>query len=121
VGIAAENLARVVAEGTGSEREGAAWEAERRVQVDLLHDLFGNPFRPVTLSPAWQTPTILALAQAAYDHRLLPAGHLDRQRLAVLADALEESGSDVEILGHLGGDGPHWRGCWCVDLLLDRS
>ena len=29
--------------------------------------MFGNPFRPLTLSPVWRTPTILALAQAAHD------------------------------------------------------
>jgi hypothetical protein len=49
-------------------------------------------------------------------------GTLDNTRLAVLADALEESGCTSEdVLGHLRGPGPHVRGCWVVDLCLGRS
>ena len=43
------------------------------------------------------------------------------QRLAVLADALEEAGSPDELVAHLRGPGPHVRGCWCVDLILGLS
>jgi len=39
--------------------------------------------------------------------------------LPVLADALEEAGSvDADILGHLRGPGPQWRGCCGLDALL---
>jgi hypothetical protein len=51
-----------------------ALEAERSSQSDILRDIFGNPFRPAALSPAWRTPTVVALAQAAYDNRALPGG-----------------------------------------------
>ena len=89
---------------------------------DLARDIFGNPFRPAALDPALWTPAVLALARAAYDHRNFPGGTLESDRLAVLADALEESGcTDADILGHLRGLGPHWRGCWVVDTLLDKS
>ena len=65
---------------------------------------------------------MVALAQAAYDERELPAGTLDTTRLAVLADALEEAGCvQADILGHLRGPGPHVRGCWAVDLLLRKG
>ncbi len=109
----------------------------------LLRDIIGNPFRPVALDPAWRTPTVTALAtaayddrillswngslvrtlaQAAYDDRLLSSGHLDPDRLLVLADALEEAGCDnADILSHLRGPGSHVRGCWVIDLLLGRS
>jgi hypothetical protein len=88
----------------------------------LLRDIVGNPFRPVTVSHAWQTPTALVLAQAAYDERELPAGTLDTARLAVLADALEDAGCTQEdVLNHLRGPGPHVRGCWTLDLLLGRA
>jgi hypothetical protein len=88
----------------------------------LLRDLFGNPFRSAVLDPAWRAPDAVALAQAAYDERHLPAGTLDADRLAVLADALEEAGcSDRAMLAHLRGPGPHVRGCWVVDLLLNRG
>jgi hypothetical protein len=82
----------------------------------------GNPFRPVTLSPGWRAPQVLALAQAAYEQRELPAGTLDLARLAILADALEEAGCDqADLLAHPRGPGPHVRGCWAVDLLLGKS
>jgi hypothetical protein len=92
----------------------------------LLHDIFGPlPFREVRLAPsflAWHEDIIPKLAQGAYEDRSLPGGTLDKARLAVLADALEESGySGVEILGHLRGPGPHVRGCYAVDAILGRS
>ena len=100
----------------------AAMAAEHQVQCVLLRDIVGNPFRPVSLAPSGRTPTVLALAQAAYDDRALPAGTLDAARLAVLADALEDAGcTDAAILGHLRGPGPHVRGCWALDLILGRE
>jgi hypothetical protein len=96
--------------------------AVRESQTDHLRDIFGNPFRPVSFDPVWRGPAVLALAQAAYHNRILPSGTLDPDRLAVLADALEEASCDnEEILGHLRGPGPHVRGCWAVDLLLGRE
>jgi hypothetical protein len=95
---------------------------ECAAQAVLLRDIFGNPFRPITVSPAWRTPQVVALAQAAYDQREPPAGTLDLARLAVLADALEEAGCDqANLLAHLRGAGPHVRGCWAVDLLLGKE
>jgi hypothetical protein len=143
----------------------------------LLRDIVGNPFRPFPKCPTcnndplairqqgecpercdfsrWVlTPTVLALATAAYEHRATRAcetckgsgevfyaaipmvgkcddcngtgrvesGTLDNDRLAVLADALEDAGcSDATVLTHLRSDGPHVRGCWCVDLLTGRE
>jgi hypothetical protein len=97
-------------------------EEELAVHAVLLRDLFGNPFRPASISPACRTPQVVALAQAAYDQRELPAGTLDLARLAVLADALEEAGcTDSDILNHCRKPGVHVRGCWVVDLLLGKS
>jgi hypothetical protein len=102
-----------------------ARDAERARQADLLRDIFGNPFHAVTISPAlltWNNGTVIRLAQSAYENRILPAGALDNARLAVLADALEEAGCNVElILGHLRGGGEHYRGCFVVDALLSKS
>jgi hypothetical protein len=65
---------------------------------------------------------MLALARKAYEDRLLPSGHLDPERLAVLADALESAGmTDAGLLAHLRHQGPHVRGCWVVDLLLGKG
>jgi hypothetical protein len=95
---------------------------ERAARAGLLRDLFGNPFRPASVSPAWPTPQVVAVAQAAYHEREMPAGTLDAARLSVLADALEDAGCDqTDILDHLRGPGPHVRGCWVVDLILGKS
>jgi hypothetical protein len=97
--------------------------AARAAHCTLLKEIFGLlPFRPVSLAPAWMTPAVLNVAQAAYDNRLLPSGLLDSTGLAVLADALEEAGcTNAEILLHLRGLGPHVRGCWAVDAILGKT
>jgi hypothetical protein len=119
---AAVNAMREAAQAMNVTRPDRCDPADLRHQSALLRDLFGNPFHPVVLDPAWRTPAVLALAQAAYDHRFLPSGYLDCQRLAVLADALEEGGCDnVEILSHLHNNDPHWRGCWALDTILGKS
>jgi hypothetical protein len=108
----------------GSAAFGREWvgEEDQEQQVLLLREVFGNPFRPVTLDRAWRTPDVLALAGAAYEERALPAGTLEPERLALLADALEEAGCDrAEVLSHLRSEGPHVRACWALDLALGKS
>jgi hypothetical protein len=92
-------------------------------QCILLRDIIGNPFRPrLRLSPSLLTPTVLSLAKASYDERIMPLGHLDPVRLAVLADALEEVRcADEGVLGHLRSAGPHVRGCHVVDAVSGRG
>jgi hypothetical protein len=105
-----------------SARRGAHSDADKAEQARLIWELYGNPFRPVLAAPAWLTPTVTALAQAANEERVLPEGGLDQGRLFVLADALEEAGcTDPTILGHLRGPGPHVRGCWPIDLALGKE
>jgi hypothetical protein len=98
--------------------------SEPPVQAALLRDIFGRPFRPLPpISPSvlhWDSGLIRRLGAEAYEHRLLPAGHLDSERLAVLADAMDDAGADAEIVEHLRGPGPHVRGCHVVDLLLAK-
>jgi hypothetical protein len=85
----------------------------------IVCDLFGNPFQPPPpIEPSlltWNDGLIRALAQAAYDNRLLPSGQLDPARLAVLTDA---GCTETELLEHLRGEGPHLRGCYAVDCIL---
>jgi hypothetical protein len=96
-------------------------QAEAAAQTFLVRDVFGNPFRPVKLRAALRTPTIVGLAEAAYENRSMPQGELDPVRLSVLADALEESGAASELVEHLREKGPHVRGCFAVDLCLGRK
>jgi hypothetical protein len=98
--------------------EARAYAEQGRPMMAILRCVFGNPFRPVTLDPAHRTPTVVSLARVSYDERQLPSGELDPQRLAVLADALEEVGADDELVAHLRSPGPHVRGCFGVDLCL---
>jgi hypothetical protein len=84
-------------------------------QMSLLRDIFGNPFRLVTLDPRWLTSTVVDLAQAIYNERAF-------ERMPILADALMDAGCDSDdIIHHCRGDGPHVRGCWVVDLLLGKE
>ena len=116
---ALESWAALKAPAVPGNREPALGE---RAQAGLFREVFGNPFRRVVIAPAWRAPTVAALARGAYDERRLPSGELGLDRLAVLADALEEAGcTDADILDHLRGPGPHVRGCWAVDLLLGKG
>jgi hypothetical protein len=83
--------------------------------VALFREVFGNPFRPVTVSAEWRTETAVALARQMYDSR-------DFSAMPILADALQDAGCDsAEILDHCRGPGPHVRGCFVVDLVLGKS
>jgi hypothetical protein len=96
----------------------AAEAAEKRAQCDILRDVFGNPFRPARVDPAWlarENGAVAKLAQALYDERRFTD-------LPILGDALEEAGcTDEQILAHCRSRGPHVRGCWVLDLLLGRE
>jgi hypothetical protein len=94
---------------------------EKAIQAALVRDIFGNPFRPLTLDAAHRTPVVVSVARAAYDEGHLPSGELDPHRLTVLADALEEAGAPAELVKHLRSPGPHVRGCHVVDLCLGLS
>jgi hypothetical protein len=94
-------------------------DQERRAQCDRIRDIFGNLFRPrPTIHSAWRSwndSTVPKLAQVIYDERAF-------DRLPILADALEEAGCDnTDILDHCRQFGVHVRGCWAVDLLLNKS
>ena len=83
--------------------------------LDLFHDVFGNPFRPVSINPVWLTSAVVDLSEAVYADRAF-------DRLPILADALEDAGcTDPAILDHCRQPGSHARGCWVVDLVLGKE
>ena len=89
--------------------------AERRKQCVMLRDIFGNPFRPATIHPLWLTHTVRMLAEGIYADRAF-------DRLPILADALQDAGCENwDILNHCRGEGPHVRGCWVVDQVLNKE
>jgi len=84
-------------------------------ESNLLRDVVGNPFRPVSVDPDWLSSTVLELARQMYESR-------DFTPMPYLADALQDAGCEnVEILNHCRLPGEHVRGCWVVDLLLGKS
>jgi hypothetical protein len=91
------------------------WEVERDCQAALLREVFGNPFRPISLSSAWLTLTVINVAQVIYDERRFAD-------LPILADALEDAGCDnADILNHCRQPGEHVLGCWALDLVLGKQ
>jgi hypothetical protein len=78
----------------------------------LVHDVVGNPFRPIEFLVGWRSGNTIALARGMYDSR-------DFSAMPILADALEDAGCDnATILEHCRGDTKHVRGCWVVDQVL---
>jgi len=107
----------------GREEEEGRFEPERdrrfRHEVaDLMRCVFGNPFRSVTHRPevlAWNGGTVVKLAHAIYEERGF-------ERLAILADALEEAGCDnADLLSHCREAADHTRGCWAIDRILGKE
>jgi hypothetical protein len=101
----------------------AVWQIRRAAHRDidprlvaLLRDIFGNPFRPVALVPAWLTSDVVVIARRMYESR-------DFGAMPILADALQDAGCDNdEVLAHCRGVSlTHVRGCWVVDLVLGKS
>jgi hypothetical protein len=118
-------LAGAALAGESQASPGAAiiQQTQGRLQAHLVRDIFGNPFQALTLEHSpWLTPIVLALPHSAYDERDPSNGNLDNNRLAVLADALEDAScADQAILGHLRCPGPHVRGCAVLDAILGKK
>jgi hypothetical protein len=96
-----------------------AQRGEKVTQACLLRDVVGPfPFRSVAADPAWlwwNDSAVANMAAAIYQDRAF-------DRLPILADALEDAGCDnAEILAHCRGAGDHVRGCWVVDLLMEKE
>ncbi|MBN9517067.1 hypothetical protein J0H58_00885 [bacterium] len=88
---------------------------EKRIQADVLRDIFGNPFRPLAFDPAWRTTAVVGVGMGMYEGR-------DFSPMPVLADALEEAGCTApDVLEHCRGPNTHVRGCWVVDLVLGKT
>jgi hypothetical protein len=94
----------------------AAWTARQKEIINLLKDVVGDPFRPVTFNPSWRTSDVMLLAQGIYDDRAF-------DRMPILADALQDAGCENEdILSHArDATATHVRGCWVVDLVLGKA
>jgi hypothetical protein len=104
-------------EAAGAEL-GRVLNQDRLALCNALRDILGNPFRPVTLDPAWLSADggrAGAIARAIYDESRFA-------ELPVLGDAIEEAGcTEALILDHCRAPARHFRGCWLVDLILAKE
>jgi hypothetical protein len=112
-------LRDVVGNCYGLGRLSTGWRNGGRIewirQCRDIRDVFGNPFRTLTLVPAWFTPEVITIANSMYDARAF-------DRLPDLAQALKRANcADEAVLTHCHQTGPHVRGCWVVDAILGRS
>jgi hypothetical protein len=91
---------------------------ENRLQIGLLRDTVGNPFRVGLVDGswlAWNDGVVVRIAEAIYNNRAF-------DRLPILADALEEAGcQNQDILTHCRQPGEHVRGCWVVDAIMNKT
>jgi hypothetical protein len=100
-----------------------AWRSAQRrewaVQAALLRDIIGPLlFRSQLIKSnrlLREEDRIPALAQAIYDNRAF-------DQLPILANALEQAGcKEADVLDHCRSGGEHVRGCWVVDLILNKE
>ena len=94
------------------------YRTEQRLRANLVRDVIPSPFRKIEFNPEWRhwrDDTIIHLAHTIYEeHRF--------DELMILADALEEAGcAEPSIIEHCRQPGPHIRGCWVVDALLEKA
>jgi hypothetical protein len=112
--IAAHNAARSAQ--SAASQIGSSEAAKLLSQAQLLREVFGNPFLPAAFDRAWlQGDSIAQLAQAIYDDGSF-------ERMPEVADAMRKAGCNHSaILTHCVQAEPHVRGCWLLDLILQRS
>lgn len=115
--LTSRHVARAAADERGQPRasERSGMVAEYRKQSAIIRCIFGNPFQLFAVDPRWRTSDAVGLARAIYEDRAF-------ERMPILADALMDAGcEDDQIIGHCRSDGVHVRGCWVVDLVLDKK
>ena len=87
-------------------------------QAHLIRHVFGNPFRPVRVDPAWLRwgdGCVEKMIRVVYEERRFTD-------LPLVADALEDASCEAaDLLAHLRASIPHSRGCWAVDALRNPA
>jgi len=102
----------------GGDDDDPVQQAADQSQCALCRDVFPNPYRPLQAmeqsSLDWNDRTVVRIAERIYSERAFDL-------LPILGDALEEAGcNDPQILAHTRQPGSHARGCWVLDLILEK-
>jgi hypothetical protein len=92
--------------------------ADRLERCQLIRDVVGNPFRPISIASNWliaKDGAVPKLAEQIYDKRGF-------DNLPCLANTLEDvCCDDADLLAHCREPGPHVKGCWAVDAVLGKN
>ncbi len=92
----------------------AAVAAERAPIAAVFREIMGNPFRTVKFEDKWKDGEVVKLAEFIYE-----AQRFDQ--IPQMEILLQHAGcTDSAILDHCRQPGPHVRGCWLIDGILDR-
>jgi mannitol/fructose-specific phosphotransferase system IIA component (Ntr-type) len=124
---AASMLRFVWLRGPVSARKAALHEAARAGRVGLrtgeaavLRCLFPPPpHGSLAVRPEWLAFCDGVVGQLAWG--IEEEGDFSRERMGVLADALEDVGADEILIEHLRGPEPHTRGCFVIDSLTGQG
>jgi hypothetical protein len=85
------------------------------LRANLVRELFTIPFSEIAIKKHWLTAAVLEEAKVIYEERAF-------NRMPMLAAALAKAGCTVqEIIGHCRSKGPHFRGCWVIDMILGKK
>jgi len=91
-----------------------SFASEESRQCELLRDLLGHLFTPVSIHPSclrWQDGLVGKMAQVIAEEQRF-------EDLPILADALADAGCDEPVLlEHCRVPRLHTRGCWVLDML----
>jgi hypothetical protein len=87
---------------------------ERHPLGAMILEIFGNPFRPVSLDPSRLDAGAVALARSIYEDRAF-------DRMPELAESLRPEGEATDVVAHLRESVTHVRGCWALDLISGKT
>jgi hypothetical protein len=94
------------------------WSAGEReqesLQTELLREIFGNSFRPISLDPSQLKTGVVTLARSIYEDQAF-------DRIPELVESLRPEVAAIEVTAHLTEPVPHIRGCWALDLILGKA
>ena len=92
---------------------------EVRADAAVLRCLFAPPPRAIAVRPEWLAFCDGVVGKLAWG--VEEEDDFSRERMGVLADALEDAGADAVLIEHLRRPEPHARGCFVIDLLTDQG
>ena len=86
-----------------------------RQAIDGIYQDVAGPKRRAEFNTRWRSQNLTDLANTMYQTE-------DSRAMPILGDALMDAGCDnEEVVSHCRSNGLHVRGCWVLDLILEKS